>query len=80
MKPNLSSVTYIPDVIVATEDNKAIFVLYEEENNTDKTYSEFIKCNYDNFLNNRFPIEELIYDDETVNEKQLCWSGGGFPL
>ena len=61
---------YIADVIVATEDNKAVFVLYKQENDMDNTYSEFIKCNYNNFLNNVFPIEELIYDDESFNENQ----------
>ena len=61
---------YIADVIVATEENKAVFVLYKKEHDMDNTYSEFIKCNYDNFLNNVFPIEDLIYDDESVNENQ----------
>ena len=43
--------TYTVDITVMTTDNKAIFVLYEKANDVEKTFSRFIECNFNTFLN-----------------------------
>ena len=50
-----------------SSDRSAIFVLYQNENHTERTYSEFISCNFDTFLNTELPeSQELIHDDESA--------------
>ena len=55
-----------------SSDRSAIFVLYQNENHTEKTYSEFISCNFDTFLNTELPEPdectegELVHDDESA--------------
>ena len=55
-----------------SSDCSAIFVLYQNENNTERTYSEFISCNFDTFLNTELPEpdecteDDLIHDDESA--------------
>ena len=50
-----------------SSDRSAIFVLYQNENHTESTYSEFISCNFDSFLNTELPEpDELIHDDESA--------------
>jgi hypothetical protein len=70
-------------------NNKAVFVLYQKETFDKKTYSEFIECNFDTFLNiealtkEENMEEEIIYDDDSVNRYQHSLpriSGGGRKL
>jgi hypothetical protein len=76
-------------VTQVNSDYKAIFVLYQNENHSENTYSEFINCNFDNFLNTELPEtedyseQELIYDDESVScyqQKLPRMIGGGRKL
>ena len=77
--------SYSVDVIIRRldMDNKAIFVLYKKVDSIDETYSDFIRYNINNFLNNIWSIEELIDDDESVNKYQQILPrviGGGRKL
>jgi hypothetical protein len=81
--------TYTPKLLVTQENDtkKVICVLYQKEGFDDRTYSEFIKCNFNTHLNCEGPISEgiegLIYDDESANcyqQKLPRISGGGRKL
>ena len=79
---NIGDSSYIVDIQITPldGDNTAIFVLYKKENNTENTYSEFVRCNFDNFLDIQQPSEELIFDDETASLNQHAFPrvvGGG---
>ena len=64
-----------------TSDRSAIFVLYQNENHSERTYSEFISCNFDTFLNAELPEpDEFVHDDESAMSFQQSlprMTGGG---
>ena len=67
---------YKVNVTVVNLDYKAIFVLYQQESCNQNTYSEFINCNFNTFLDlevqgtDEVFEEEWIYDDESVSSFQ----------
>ena len=76
-------------IMVVNSNSKAIFVLYKKETCDEETYSEFIKCNFNTFLDNESPEpvenfeDEWIYDDESVSHYQQMMPrmiGGGRKL
>ena len=80
---------YKINIIVVNSDSKAIFALYKKETYEEKTYSEFIKCNFNTFLDTESPEpvenfeDEWIYDDESVSHYQQMLPrmiGGGRKL
>ena len=80
---------YKTNIIVVNSDSKAIFALYKKETYEEKTYSEFIKCNFNTFLDTESPEpvenfeDEWIYDDESVSHYQQMLPrmiGGGRKL
>ena len=80
---------YKINIMVVNSDSKAIFVLYKKEISDEETYSEFIKCNFDTFLDTESPEpvenfeDKWIYDDESVSRYQQMLPrmiGGGRKL
>ena len=70
-------------------DNKAIFVLFQNENAAENIYTDFIKCNFESFLNiesnetDGWSEQDWIYDDESVSRNQQILPriiGGGRAL
>ena len=83
------NIIFTPKLLVTQENDskKVNCVLYQKEGFDERTYSEFIKCNFDTHLNCEIPIseslEDLIWDDESANyyqQKLPRISGGGRKL
>ena len=80
--------TYKTSIIVVNSESKAIFALYNKDTYGEKTYLEFIKCNFDTFLDTEAiepeeNFEEWIFDDESVSHYQQMLPrmiGGGRKL
>ena len=86
---SVMNVIFTPKLLVTQENDpkKVICVLYQKEGFDERTYSEFIKCNFNTHLNCEGPIseslEDLIWDDESANyyqQKLPRISGGGRKL
>ena len=65
--------------------DKVTFALYQMTTFEEETYTEFIKCNFNTFLDivKLEEEEDMIYDDESVNQYQHCLpriTGGGRTL
>ena len=85
----VGGMNYKVRIIIVNSESKALFALYQNEICENDIYPEFIKCNFDSFLNTElnetddFSEEDLIYDDESVNTFQQMLprlTGGGRAL
>ena len=85
----LGGIHYKVKIKIVDSESRVIFALYQNENNDNAMYPEFIKCNFNSILNTElketedFLEEELIYDDESVNTFQQMLprvTGGGRTL
>ena len=82
----LEDTSYILKVMVINPDTKVIFALYQEANYEKDAYTEFLKCNFNTFLDTKCTAtedifdEDWIQDDEGVNDYQHLlprMTGGG---
>ena len=67
---------YKVELLITQENNKAVFAIFQREDSNDAAYLEFIKCNFETFLNieelakeDTFE-DELVFDDESMNQNQ----------
>ena len=85
----LGTDNYKVKLLITQDNSKAIFALYQRENSHKINYLEFIKCNFETFLNikdldkENILEAEIIFDDESMNHNQHSLprlSGGGRSL
>ena len=72
--------------LTVKKEDDVVFVLYQSENYEEDAYFEFLKCNFDAFLNkskDEMMNEEYVYDDESFHHFQHYLpriTGGGRKL